>query len=92
MSASDPETDNLSDTGWEGIQVCGGDHVDVDGGQHRGGETAADPDSPRHQQQCLLWRGAGQVSGHLLQTLVLQGPHHLSHGRSHSPTPGDCCV
>ena len=44
MSPGDPEADHLAGAGQQGRQVCGGDDVDADGGKHRGGEAAADPD------------------------------------------------
>ena len=37
VSAGDPAPDHGPGAGREGGQVRGGDHVDADGGQHRGG-------------------------------------------------------
>ena len=38
MPAGHPEVDHSSGVGWEGGQVCGGDHVDADGGRIGRGE------------------------------------------------------
>ena len=40
MLASDPEVDHSSGSGWKRSQICGGDHVDVDGGWLGRGEFA----------------------------------------------------